>query len=163
MPSTAEKDESDRMSFHSAASQSPMEGMSPGNKFKDSDERGVFEVQLTQLQEQLVATMIDNQSLREWLAVECLFVLVSGNEWMESLKSAWAAGGGVFVCACVREWANGESEISCQGKLQTLVYDILPPTTAIVDYTVGLKKLSTDSFLKSCWLTDSFSLMLKWQ
>ena len=80
MPTTAEKDESDRMSFHSAASQSPMEGMSPGNKFKDSDERGVFEVQLTQLQEQLVATMIDNQSLREWLVVECLFVFVSGNE-----------------------------------------------------------------------------------
>ena len=27
-------------------------------------------------------------------------------------------------------------------KLQALVYDILPPTTAIVDYTVGLEKLS---------------------
>ena len=66
MPAAIEKDESDRMSFHSAASQSPMESSSPGNKFKDSDERAVFELQLTQLQEQLVATMIENQSLRKW-------------------------------------------------------------------------------------------------
>ena len=27
-------------------------------------------------------------------------------------------------------------------KLQALVYDILPPTTAITDYTIGLEKLS---------------------
>ena len=27
-------------------------------------------------------------------------------------------------------------------KLQALVYDILPPTTAITDYAVGLRKLS---------------------
>ena len=29
-------------------------------------------------------------------------------------------------------------------KLQALVYDILPPTTAIVDYAIGLEKLSVN-------------------
>ena len=38
------------------------------------------------------------------------------------------------------------------GKLQALVYDILRPTTAIVDYAIGLGKL-----------TSNFSLMLKRQ
>ena len=33
-------------------------------------------------------------------------------------------------------------------KLQALVYDILPPTTALTDYATGLKE---------CWLMDSFS------
>ena len=59
---------------------------------------------------------------------------------------------------------NEESEVSCHGKLQTLVYDILAPTTAIVDYAIGLKKRSTDCFfLTSCQLMYSFLLMLKWQ
>ena len=31
-----------------------------------------------------------------------------------------------------------------QCKLQALVYDILPPTTAIVDYVIGLEKLSAN-------------------
>ena len=29
-------------------------------------------------------------------------------------------------------------------KLQALVYDILPPTTAIADYAIGLEKLSAN-------------------
>ena len=40
-----------------------------------------------------------------------------------------------------------------EGKLQAQVYDILPPTTAISDYAIGLEKLSA----------NSFSLVLKWQ
>jgi len=31
-----------------------------------------------------------------------------------------------------------------RGKLQALVYDILPSTTAIVDYAIGLEKLSAN-------------------
>ena len=31
-----------------------------------------------------------------------------------------------------------------QCKLQALVYNILPPTTAIIDYTIGLWKLSAN-------------------
>ena len=30
------------------------------------------------------------------------------------------------------------------GKLQALVYDILPPSTAIADYAIGLEKLSAN-------------------
>nr|KAG5711401.1 hypothetical protein BaRGS_025828 [Batillaria attramentaria] len=41
-----------------------MESSSPDAGFKDADERSVFEHQLTQLQEQLVAVMIENQSLQ---------------------------------------------------------------------------------------------------
>ena len=33
-----------------------------------------------------------------------------------------------------------ETESSGQKKLKTLVYDILPPTNAIIDYAVGLLK-----------------------
>ncbi|KAK7503524.1 hypothetical protein BaRGS_00005063 [Batillaria attramentaria] len=62
--SAPERDETDKMSFHSAASRSPMESSSPDAGFKDADERSVFEHQLTQLQEQLVAVMIENQSLQ---------------------------------------------------------------------------------------------------
>ena len=39
-------------------------------------------------------------------------------------------------------------------KLQALVYDILPPTTALTDYA---------ACSKNCQLTDSFLLVLKWQ
>ena len=35
-------------------------------------------------------------------------------------------------------------ELCVRRKLQALVYDILPPTTAIVDYGMGLEKLSAD-------------------
>ena len=31
-------------------------------------------------------------------------------------------------------------------KLETMVYDILPPTTAITDHTTGLGKLSANDF-----------------
>ena len=41
-------------------------------------------------------------------------------------------------------------------ELQALVYDILPPTIAIIDYAIGPEKLSAN-----CQLTDSFSLVLK--
>ena len=36
--------------------------------------------------------------------------------------------------------------MKCRGSttLQILVYDILPPTTAIVDYAIGLEKLSAN-------------------
>ena len=40
-------------------------------------------------------------------------------------------------------------------RLQALVYDILPPTIAIVNYAIGLEKLSVSS------VTNSFSVMLK--
>ena len=39
-------------------------------------------------------------------------------------------------------------------KLQALVYDILPPTSATVDYAIGLEKLSSNG---------QFLMMLKWQ
>jgi len=41
------------------------------------------------------------------------------------------------------------------GILQALVYDILPSTIAIVDYAIGLEKLSANE--------NSFSMMLKRQ
>ena len=44
--------------------------------------------------------------------------------------------------------------VRSKAKLQALVHEILPPYTAIVDYAIGLPKL-TDN--------HSFSLMLKWQ
>ena len=34
--------------------------------------------------------------------------------------------------------------VSAETKLQALVYDILPSTTAIVDYAIGLGKLSAN-------------------
>ena len=34
--------------------------------------------------------------------------------------------------------------MSSDAKLQSLVYDILPPTTAIADYAIGLEKLSAN-------------------
>ena len=39
------------------------------------------------------------------------------------------------------------------GKLQALVYDILPPATAVTDYAIALKKKKKK--------TDDFSLVLK--
>ena len=34
--------------------------------------------------------------------------------------------------------------LGTQPNLQALVYDILPPTTAITDYAIGLEKLSAN-------------------
>ena len=61
---------------------------------------------------------------------------------------------------CVRDsqgtsaWKNPSNSRIPDNKLQALVYDILPPTTAIVHYALGLKKTP---------LMNSFSMMLKWQ
>ena len=42
-------------------------------------------------------------------------------------------------------------------KLQALVYDILPPTTAIVDYATGLEKLSANKqFFDDAQMAVSF-------
>ncbi|XP_046572128.1 uncharacterized protein LOC124280276 [Haliotis rubra] len=58
--------EEDGMSFQSASSHSPQgsEASDIVAGFKDAEERAVFESQLTQLQEQLVAVMIENQTLQ---------------------------------------------------------------------------------------------------
>ena len=40
--------------------------------------------------------------------------------------------------------ATAALHTSLKGKLQALVYDILPPTTAINDYAIGLEKLSAN-------------------
>ena len=50
-------------------------------------------------------------------------------------------------------------------KLQSLVYDSLPPTSAIVDYAIGLQKLSANGHfvvvvVVVCFVL--FSLLLKW-
>ena len=69
---TAEKEDADKASFHS-----PVEGSPPEGGFKDAEERAVFENHLTQLHEQLVATMIENQSLRKhfwWFSAICMWV-----------------------------------------------------------------------------------------
>ncbi|XP_076468693.1 GRAM domain-containing protein 4-like isoform X2 [Babylonia areolata] len=58
---TAEKEETmEKMTWNSA-----MEGPTLEEGFKDGDEKAVYETQLTQLHEQLVATMIENQSLQQ--------------------------------------------------------------------------------------------------
>ena len=48
-------------------------------------------------------------------------------------------------------------------KLQTLVYDILPSTTAIADHAIGLKNKNRQQqqkpTTKNCQLTNSFSMM----
>ena len=55
-------------------------------------------------------------------------------------------------------------------KLHALVYEITPPTTAIIDYATGLEKLSANGYLfnhiaitpqvsKNCQLTDIFSVI----
>ncbi|KAL8611224.1 hypothetical protein ACOMHN_013655 [Nucella lapillus] len=57
--SALEKDEAEKMSVCSA-----MEGTPQDSSFRDGDEKNVYETQLTQLHEQLVATMIENQGLQ---------------------------------------------------------------------------------------------------
>ena len=53
---------------------------------------------------------------------------------------------------------TGTMELKSSLKLQALVYDILPPTTAIIDYAIDLKQKQTN-----CQLTSSFSMVLKRQ
>jgi hypothetical protein len=64
----SDRDDSDHHSFHSAASQSPAEPTSDELRFRDVEEKAVYEHQLTQLQEQLVATMIENQNLSQFFS-----------------------------------------------------------------------------------------------
>lgn len=56
---TAEKEDVEKM-----ATMGTLEGSPPETGFKDSDEKSVYETQLTQLHEQLVTTMIENQGLQ---------------------------------------------------------------------------------------------------
>ena len=45
-------------------------------------------------------------------------------------------------------------KVTLQAKLQALVYDILPFTTAIFSYTIGSRKLSANKNF-FCWCSDS--------
>ena len=47
-------------------------------------------------------------------------------------------------------------------KLQALVYDSLPPTSAIVDYAIGLQKLSANGHFVVVVCFGLVSLLLKW-
>ena len=50
-------------------------------------------------------------------------------------------------------------EVTLCSKLQALVYDILPPTTAIVDYAIALEKLSAnEQFFDDAQTAIRFSL-----
>ena len=42
-----------------------------------------------------------------------------------------------------------------RGKLQALVYDILPSTTAVFSYAIGSRKLSANEQLIFCWCSNS--------
>ena len=42
------------------------------------------------------------------------------------------------------DWLQPRADTAVIRKLQALVYDILPPTTAMVDYAIGLEKLSAN-------------------
>ena len=55
-------------------------------------------------------------------------------------------GGGCARVISSRQLKNGrvDGKMIWRTKLQAGVYDILPSTTAIVDYTVGLEKLSAN-------------------
>ena len=50
----------------------------------------------------------------------------------------WEGGGGVKIC----------------NKLQALVYDILPSTTAVFSYAIGSRKLSANEQF-FCWRSNS--------
>ena len=39
---------------------------------------------------------------------------------------------------------GGEERVKARPKLQALVYDILPPTTAVFSYAIGSRKLSAN-------------------
>ena len=41
------------------------------------------------------------------------------------------------------------------GKLQALVYDILPSTTAVFSYAIGSRKLSANEQFQFCWCSNS--------
>ena len=48
----------------------------------------------------------------------------------------------VFCVTCSTCQTGPRSNLLISGKLQALVYDILPPTTALTSYAIGLQKLS---------------------
>ena len=40
-----------------------------------------------------------------------------------------------------------QTPVTSESELQALVYDILPPTSAIIDYAIGLQQLSANGQL----------------
>ena len=52
------------------------------------------------------------------------------------------------------EWATGHGYFSAHHKLQTLIYDILPSTTAVFSYAIGSRKLSANEQF-FCWCSNS--------
>ena len=47
----------------------------------------------------------------------------------------------------MRSGRGNQTEVVLAAKLQALVYDILPPSTAILDYAIGLEKLSANQHI----------------
>ena len=64
-----------------------------------------------------------------------------GKRWV-----GWGWGGQCARGVSSRQLKKGrvDGKLISRTKLQARVYDILPPTTAIVDYAVGLEKLSAN-------------------
>ena len=72
-----------------------------------------------------------------------------GKKWQRG-EEEWGWGGG--RCArVISSRQRKKGRLISRTKLQAGVYDILSPTTAIVDYAVGLEKLSAnEQFFWSC-------------
>ena len=76
---------------------------------------------------------------------------------MSHLNKNWSLGR-YTTSPILRGHSDKVTAFDCDGKdcdkLQALVYDILPPTSAIIIYSICHK---------NCHLRDSFSMVLKWQ
>ena len=72
---------------------------------------------------------------------------LNGDKWdVGYYKSAfgWAVSLCCFDVKCFKEcWHDNDVWRKCSRKLQSPVYDILPPTSAITGYAIALRKLST--------------------
>ena len=62
-------------------------------------------------------------------------------KWPQSSGQREGVGGGGGCMATIKCWPFWHNGVN---KLQTLVYDILPSTTAVFSYTIGSRKLSAN-------------------
>ena len=98
-----------------------------------------------------------------WQFFETYGVIRYGSGWRQDVVSQ-----GLEFCspvsaeprsesACGEHWLATVNNSTLCGRLQALVYDILPPTTAIVDYATGLEKLSANKqFFDDAQMAVSF-------
>ena len=107
---------------------------------------------------QTVVSLLQTTQIKQSMSfIAVIKVYTSTNKttvvWIETELLFYTGGCVSCLFTCVL-WCKVASTVILVTKLQAMVYDILPSTTAVFSYAIGSRKLSANEQF-FCWCSDS--------